>query len=280
MYIVPLSTPAGSADTIENLVASNVTMVSCSLTSLLIKPGLLVLNKLPSLAAYILQKNSLSLKLVLNANMPKPNANGMYTFYSPYDGSRIQYTLDEIFKIIAKLNPDYVILPKEANYHSDFSWLPNSCKAFFHLEERLISEDKLYGYYIPLSKTTSVFDSYNEVMQNKSLPKETLIYVEGDMSLADFRNLYALGVTYVESDTPAADGLRGIVYEQEQALSIVDSSMELQFEVIDKNCKCSTCTQQFTRAYLHHLFLHTPLLCQRLLIQHNLFTLRQNIDMM
>ena len=45
----------------------------------------------------------------------------------------------------------------------------------------------------------------------------------------------------------------------------------MQFETIDPECTCPTCSQQFTKAYLHHLLQQTPLLCHRLLIQHNVF---------
>ncbi len=48
------------------------------------------------------------------------------------------------------------------------------------------------------------------------------------------------------------------------------SSERMNFNVLDPNCSCPTCTQKLTRAYLHHLLQHTPLLCQRFLILHNI----------
>ncbi len=72
------------------------------------------------------------------------------------------------------------------------------------------------------------------------------------------------------SDKPAEEAMQGLVYNTEGAFSITDPGMRLQFESLDTGCQCPTCKSGFTRAYLHHLFLHTPLLCQRLLVQHNI----------
>jgi queuine tRNA-ribosyltransferase len=41
------------------------------------------------------------------------------------------------------------------------------------------------------------------------------------------------------------------------------------FMGLDGMCSCPTCLAGFTWAYLHHLLASTPGLCQRLLIQHN-----------
>ena len=83
------------------------------------------------------------------------------------------------------------------------------------------------------------------------------------------QDLIKAGVQIVESDKPASDACSGVVYSSEGDISILDATFEMQFEPIDAGCECPTCSQQFTRAYLHHLLQHTPLLCQRLLVQHN-----------
>lgn len=78
-----------------------------------------------------------------------------------------------------------------------------------------------------------------------------------------------MGVEYIESCEPAQLGLNGTVYTTEGIIDLKDERFAQQFETINSRCSCCTCAASFTKAYLHHLFLHTPLLCQRLLIQHN-----------
>lgn len=53
--------------------------------------------------------------------------------------------------------------------------------------------------------------------------------------------------------------------------SILDASFEMDFQILDVHCQCESCQQGFTRAYLHHLFQHTPMLAQRYLMMHNMF---------
>lgn len=96
----------------------------------------------------------------------------------------------------------------------------------------------------------------------------TMVLLPGDVMQ---NSIHYAGVEYIESDKPALDGYNGIVYEASGTFCIQDEAQRLQFEIIDTSCACPTCSQGFTRAYLHHLFQHTPLLCQRLLIQHNSF---------
>lgn len=102
--------------------------------------------------------------------------------------------------------------------------------------------------------------------------KPTMVLLPGG-ALQD--HIHYAGIDYVESNQPALDGYHGIVYEKSNSFSVQDETQRLQFEVIDCACGCPTCRQGFTRAYLHHLFQHTPLLCQRLLIQHNSYSFKQ-----
>jgi queuine tRNA-ribosyltransferase len=96
-------------------------------------------------------------------------------------------------------------------------------------------------------------------------------YVVGELNLAQMLVLAEERVAYIESDIPAREALLGRVYCSDGVLSIDNAEFAMQCEVIEKDCLCPTCTQSFTRAYLHHLLGQTPLLCQRLLVQHNIY---------
>ena len=82
----------------------------------------------------------------------------------------------------------------------------------------------------------------------------------------------------IETDEPGQDALQGIVYETVNKINLADSTYSMDFKLIDNDCECPTCAQNFTRAYLHHLYHHTPLLCQRFLIQHNVFQLMKSFE--
>lgn len=72
------------------------------------------------------------------------------------------------------------------------------------------------------------------------------------------------------SNLPAHDGFIGNVYSSEN-FNIASNKFRFDFSLLDESCRCPTCTQQYTRAYLHHLFNKVPLLCQRYLIGHNIY---------
>lgn len=74
---------------------------------------------------------------------------------------------------------------------------------------------------------------------------------------------------YNISDTPALDGVSGRFYCQGASLTITDLQFERDLGPLCADCRCSTCQQLFTRAYLHYLFQSTPLLAQRYMVIHN-----------
>ena len=96
-------------------------------------------------------------------------------------------------------------------------------------------------------------------------------YVTGHLSLDVMKLLKNEGVEFIESDEPALAAMQGMVYSQQGTVNLREDLTEMQFEAIDADCACPTCSAQLTKAYLYHLLLHTPLLCQRFLIQHNVY---------
>ena len=86
------------------------------------------------------------------------------------------------------------------------------------------------------------------------------------------------GHTLYASDRPAQDALQGRVYQSDGLLSLQDPLYALDFQWLEAHCACPTCQQGFTRAYLHYLLQSTPLLCQRLLMMHNVFWIRKYLN--
>lgn len=82
-----------------------------------------------------------------------------------------------------------------------------------------------------------------------------------------------------QGNLPAEDALNGKIYTaQNGCFSIEDSSVTLDFALLDASCKCPACGAGLTRAYFHHLFKHTPLLCHRWLIMHNYYVIRNSFN--
>jgi queuine tRNA-ribosyltransferase len=78
-------------------------------------------------------------------------------------------------------------------------------------------------------------------------------------------------IEYSECDKPGQDALKGLMYtsSDQRTFLITDKKYAMDFSVMDDACACPACADGFTRAYFHHLYAHTPLLCQRWLVMHN-----------
>jgi len=84
-------------------------------------------------------------------------------------------------------------------------------------------------------------------------------------------------VEYEACDKPGQDALEGLMYtsSDDRTFLITDKKYAMDFSVMDDTCACPACADGFTRAYFHHLYTHTPLLCQRWLVMHNQWMISQ-----
>lgn len=266
-FVPVLSSHAGLCLTGENWEEIGIGIAAYHLSELLMKPGFSVLHEVPDLATYVGWQHT----LVLNASMLIANKAGDFTLRSKYDGSRLRYTLQEILDLIAHLNPTMVILPQGIHQHHALvlQSLPSSTRAFFMPSDLPAdSQNRPLGVYFLHDESVLLDDLITRVTNYA----EQARYVVGDFDFSAIHRLATTGIDYIESDRPAAEALEGEVYNQKQVLSIQDPDKAFVFDVIDPSCQCPTCKQGLTQAYLHHLLGHTPLLCQRFLIQHNIFS--------
>jgi queuine tRNA-ribosyltransferase len=260
-----LTTQAGACMTAASWQEAGIHSASFYLAALLMKPGYDFLMTLPDLATYVGWQEG----LVLNASLPAMNTNGLYALRSHYDGHRSYYSVDDILTLVSRLKPSVVIFPEGVWHKNDMLWqsLPETIVPFFpvtDLPTSLVAK-KAFGVYISCDTKTSP----SEALEQLAIHNDKPCYIAGDLSLSLMVDLVHNGAKFVESDRPASDACHGKVYWSEGELSLSDPVFSMQFEPIDPTCSCSTCSQKLTRAYLHHLLEHTPLLCQRLLVQHN-----------
>ncbi len=261
-FIPVLTSEAGLCLTTANWQEAKVTAASYSLERLLYKPGQDVLQKISDLAHYLACPGM----LVINAATLVANKEKVYVLKSPYDGARIKLTLEEVIELIQHLKPDAVILPQ--NIMRDFPQIwdkwNDAIVPFIHVND-LEKHDvvKPHGVY---------FNVLNELnWEQLDQWSHRTRYIMGRFDSELIQRLRHKGIGFIETDEPAQAAMQGRVYSQEGTVDLTDSKAQMQFEMIDADCACPTCSQQFTRAYLHHLLQHTPLLCQRFLIQHNVF---------
>jgi len=256
-----LTTLEGASLTSAQWQDAQIEVVSCHLVSLLVKPGLAVLNTFADLKSYMGWPGMIA----LNASMQPPDAQGMYTIRSPYDGSLIRHAAKDILNIIAHLQPQLVILPVGISKLLGEHDLPQSTLLFLPANDLPSSNmGRLWGIYFPK-------EQQKDWQQIRLDFTERPCYVAGDFTIEEMRDFVSLGIQYLESNCAAAAGYVGKVYCHEGMISLSDNQYALQFDPLDLGCACPTCTQGLTRAYLHHLLAQTPLLAQRFLIQHNIF---------
>ncbi len=271
--IPTLTTPAGSCLTTKNWQEAGVQRASYSLAHLLVKPGLAYLKTLPKWEFYSGWEGD----WVLNASMPAPNSEGNFVFRSPYDGTRITCSVTDIVDIIMHLKPQEVVVPKgfycvkedvlSALTEVTSLVIPICDKAYYSSQ----SIHGIYYFFDPMSQPKDIVDL---VAQHQTQYPDLVCFLAGSLSFPLIKKLYQSALNakiMLESDYPARDGFEGIVYCQEGMIDLREKDYSMQFECIDSACQCPTCEQPFTKAYLHHLLEHTPLLCQRLLIQHNAY---------
>jgi queuine tRNA-ribosyltransferase len=268
-----LTTSAGSCLTAKNWQESGVPQGAFYLDALLMKPGINYLKALQSWPRYSGWEGA----WVLNGSTLVAGVDDDYRLRSPFDGARIRCTQAEIMTVILSLAPQRVLLPQGLLADEVFlQQLAKTTRILIPATETTHYQNRLFhGVYYGCT-------SLQEVQALFAQPKTENFerYVYGPLSVDDWHTFTTISNQqddFLESNMPAQEACLGMVYTQSGLLDITKTKCAQQFEPIEASCTCPTCTQQLTRAYLHHLFAHTPLLCQRFLIQHNWFVIQNGI---
>ena len=232
-FIPVLSSEAGACLTLQNWQREGIDIGVYYLEALLTKPGMVLLQTFSNLRAYTAWPGI----IILNARLSGVSKTGDYTIRSPYDGRLIRISAQELVDLVKQLQPDLVVWPET------------------------LSPELLQG-----SPVVSLVPGEN------LLPNGSVFYkidtLDSEESLVSMPTDSALPI-WVESDRAAADALQGIVYQQSGTYNLLEAHFKDDFKPLEEGCECTSCSQGYTRAYLHHLLQHTPLLAQRFLISHN-----------
>lgn len=235
-YIPVLTTLSGSCLTMANWSELGIEKGAFCLASLCIRPGPQVLMTFHNLRHYCAWPGKIILNLV--ALLAAKTSSGDFKIRSTYDGSYLTLSKEEVLRLLAHLQPDYVVLPDSQSV-LEFS------QAAVGWQVLQVGKNSTFSYWI----------------DDLSQPKLSL---PADMT----------GEIWLESDRIAYDAVQGVYYGRTEKGNILDKIYSQDFTPLAENCPCPTCQQGFTKAYLHHLLQHTPLLAQRLLIQHNVLCMQ------
>ncbi|KTD83034.1 hypothetical protein [Legionella waltersii] len=264
-FIPVLNTNAGMCLTGENWSEVGVNTLAVKLVLLMVKPGISVLKAIPNLNQYL----GWSGDIILNCGDVIANREGIFTVISSYDGSKLQFTYTELLELIHQLKPKAALLPKKimAVCPELLNQWDNSILPFF-AEEELCTNPLIHspGSYYHVTEQEDLKTIQKKIAQTSDRP----CYLFGRINLELIRALQDYDQILIESDIPANNAMNGYVYSNQDLVDLNSPMQSMNFTTISENCQCLTCSQHFTRAYLHHLLRNTPLLCQRFLIQHNI----------
>lgn len=101
------------------------------------------------------------------------------------------------------------------------------------------------------------------------LPTEKPNHLLGIGDLASIERSIPLGIDTFDSSYPTRAARHGILLTEQGNLNITKTENAAKFTPIEKDCECPTC-QNFTIAYLHHLFKAHELTSMSLASAHNL----------
>lgn len=245
-----LTAPQGAILTAREIEQCDVRFFAVELLPLLFKPGLSYFEKENSLADYFALQGDWILDSRLQWNASKEG----FAVRSPFDGHYDVLPVAQWLSLIEQMKPSALILP-ESLMRDKPHWLSNlqssvRCFTLAAASEQSYKEGQLYVAEQQSSKILLTNLTGKPFCQLQSQHPSLLVL----------------------SASPFTDAADGIVYLNDEVIDIKATCWQNDFHLLDEDCSCPTCQQGFTRAYLHHLYQQTPLLCHRFLAEHNLWT--------
>lgn len=102
------------------------------------------------------------------------------------------------------------------------------------------------------------------------MPKEKPRYLMGVGTPSNIIEAVARGVDFFDCVMPSRNGRHGKLFTWEGTVNILNKKYEMDDRPISPTCNCPVC-QNFSRAYLRHLFKADEVLALRFAVLHNLY---------
>lgn len=112
---------------------------------------------------------------------------------------------------------------------------------------------------------------------NDILPEEKPRHLLGIGEPGDLREAIANGCDLFDCVAPTRNARNGSLYVADGTLNIRNAQFKNDFAPIEQECTCYTC-QNYSRAYIHHLFKAKEMLAGTLATIHNLSYIIQLVD--
>lgn len=224
-------------------------------------------------------------------------------FRSYRDGSPLHLTPESSIQAQKDLGADIIIpLDELPPYHIDDSAMRASFERTHRWEKRSLDEhlknpnkQAIYsvihgGLSIPMrlesakiltdlpfdghaiggsfGKTASDLYAFLEALTPK-LPPEKPIHLLGIGDLPTLSHALTYGIDTFDSSYPTKAARHGVLFTENGPIKLSRTRYLETFEPIEKNCPCEAC-QNYTLAYLHHLFKSKEMTGQRLMSIHNI----------
>ena len=116
------------------------------------------------------------------------------------------------------------------------------------------------------------------------LPQNKPTYLMGVGTPENILESVERGVDFFDCVYPSRNGRHGHVYTNKGKLNLLNAKYEIDDTPISDECGCETC-QNYTKAYIRHLFKAKEMLAMRLCVIHNLYffnnlmeEIRQSLD--
>jgi queuine tRNA-ribosyltransferase len=232
-----------------------------------------------------------------------------FEFRSHLDGSKHMFTPEKVIEIQRDLGSDIMMVldecvpyPCEFRYAESsisltLKWAKQSAKAFQRTESRFEYDQALFGIvqgsvYPELRRISATdlveldLDGYaigglsvgepKTAMHDMTalctsiLPANKPRYLMGVGKPEDIVEGIERGVDMFDCILPTRNGRNGTVYTWNGPVNIKNARHRDHFGPLDPECGCIAC-QNFSRAYLRHLYQAKELLVLRLLSYHNLY---------
>jgi len=231
-------------------------------------------------------------------------------FKSIIDGSSHFLTPEMAIEIQNDLGADIIMILDECSpYPSEYKNIKEAvertlqwakrCKKSHHSEEQALfgivqggvhSDLRKYsaqntveigfpGYGIGGFSVGEPHDMMFEILEDtiSYLPEDKPHYLMGVGNPTSILEAIGLGVDMFDCVLPTRIARNGTVFISTGKLNIKNSSHAKDFGPLDPNCDCYVC-QNFSRAYLRHIFKVGEILALRLLTWHNLYFVFNLID--
>jgi queuine tRNA-ribosyltransferase len=135
-----------------------------------------------------------------------------------------------------------------------------------------IVEKDLDGYAIGGLAVGETAEEMYDIIETVEpyMPKDKTRYLMGVGTPVNILNAVMRGIDFFDCVIASRNARHASLYTKNGIMHLLNKKYELDTRPIDENCCCPTC-QNYSRAYIRHLFKAKEMLAMRLCVMHNLY---------